>query len=621
LPAASGEPLAGFILYFSVFFPCVFSPDMTTKNLRGGNKYVPSILSGLLLGLSLPNFSYLPLGFLTWVWLVPLLLELRKTENFRDFFSKTLIALSTAFVTIMLWVVNATVIGFLIAVFVGIVVYSVPFLWLFLARQVAGWKAALWTFPIVWTAWEWLFHRTELSLGTIQHGVAADITLDAGGNIGIAGTHFHSSRFGIGGMPEQTINSYDRGDMFFARYDANGNFQYVKPIVGSGVEGINTFGGSHRLRAQDYIPITLTFANNSFYLTGDFRGMIALDCTTLSSEGARRAFIAKLNDEPSSCRIWNGSGWNGNVAPQNGDAAYLRYNGSQNAPLNLTNTALSSLTIGEGQRAQFNGDLTVNNQLSLLGGIIDAGANTLILPQSAVLQRHADSSNAKGYILGKLKKSFAAGAGENFTFPVGTANGYSPVNFGVVSSDNGALTVSAMQSAHPNSPSTIYGTNRYWTLTKIGNLSGNLTFNYLDTDVLNGNESLLRLFKYQSGTGLQLQLNAVINTNANTASLANVSSFSDWFLGAVLPTVAPVQVNGRIMTSAGRGISGVRVSLTDLNGNTRTALTNAFGYYRFADIAVGNYVLSVQTKRFEFTDNNRAINVQDEINDANFIAK
>jgi hypothetical protein len=116
-------------------------------------------------------------------------------------------------------------------------------------------------------------------------GVAADIALDAGGNIGIAGTHFHSSRFGIGGMPEQTINSYDRGDMFFARYDENGNFQYVKPIVGSGVEGINTFGGSHRLRAQDYIPITLTFANNSFYLTGDFRGMIALDCTTLSSEG------------------------------------------------------------------------------------------------------------------------------------------------------------------------------------------------------------------------------------------------------------------------------------------------------------------------------------------------
>jgi apolipoprotein N-acyltransferase len=32
----------------------------------------------------------------------------------------------------------------------------------------AGWKASLWTLPVVWTAWEWLFHRTELSLGTIQ---------------------------------------------------------------------------------------------------------------------------------------------------------------------------------------------------------------------------------------------------------------------------------------------------------------------------------------------------------------------------------------------------------------------------------------------------------------------
>jgi apolipoprotein N-acyltransferase len=76
---------------------------MISKNLRRGNKYVPSILSGLLLGLSLPNFSYLPLGFLAWVWLIPLLLELRETENFRAFFAKTLIAFAMAFVTIMLW--------------------------------------------------------------------------------------------------------------------------------------------------------------------------------------------------------------------------------------------------------------------------------------------------------------------------------------------------------------------------------------------------------------------------------------------------------------------------------------------------------------------------------------
>ncbi|MDQ4119923.1 MAG: apolipoprotein N-acyltransferase [Acidobacteriota bacterium] len=141
---------------------------MTEKNSSLSTKYVPVILSGLLLGLSLPNSPFLPLGFLAWVWLVPLLLELRNAVSFRAFFGKTLVALGVAFVTIMFWVTNATPLGFLIAVLVGIAVYSVPFLWLFAARRAIGWNSALWTLPVVWTGWEWLFHRSEISLGTIQ---------------------------------------------------------------------------------------------------------------------------------------------------------------------------------------------------------------------------------------------------------------------------------------------------------------------------------------------------------------------------------------------------------------------------------------------------------------------
>src|SRR5262245_13938422 len=52
-----------------------------------------------------------------------------------------------------------------------------------------------------------------------------------------------------------------------------------------------------------------------------------------------------------------------------------------------------------------------------------------------------------------------------------------------------------------------------------------------------------------------------------------------WTPAPLAPTAAPVTISGRVVNRYGRGISGVILSLTDAEGNSRRAITSAFGYY------------------------------------------
>lgn len=83
------------------------------------------------------------------------------------------------------------------------------------------------------------------------------------------------------------------------------------------------------------------------------------------------------------------------------------------------------------------------------------------------------------------------------------------------------------------------------------------------------------------------------------------------------PTAASVSVAGRILTSNRRGLSGARVYLTDQYGESKVAVTGAFGFYRFEDVEVGGtYTLSVLSKRYEFQP--RVVTVTEETENFNF---
>jgi hypothetical protein len=103
---------------------------------------------------------------------------------------------------------------------------------------------------------------------------------------------------------------------------------------------------------------------------------------------------------------------------------------------------------------------------------------------------------------------------------------------------------------------------------------------------------------------------------------ATVSSLSPFVIAEDLaPTAANVSVSGRVLSAQGHGIRNARVTLTDANGATRTAITSSFGYYRFDEVEVGQtYIVGVRSKRYQFSNQTQVVFVGDEITDLTFNA-
>ena len=106
-----------------------------------------------------------------------------------------------------------------------------------------------------------------------------------------------------------------------------------------------------------------------------------------------------------------------------------------------------------------------------------------------------------------------------------------------------------------------------------------------------------------------------ITTNGGGNSVA-----TNYSIMILPPTAASVSVGGRVLNVDRNGVFRAVVTLTDMNGETRTAITNPFGYYRFENISVGEtYILSVRSKRYQFAP--RVVSVVDELNDLDFTAE
>jgi CSLREA domain-containing protein len=199
-------------------------------------------------------------------------------------------------------------------------------------------------------------------------------------------------------------------------------------------------------------------------------------------------------------------------------------------PFEALNMSVQNLTVnrtGAGANVGLGAGMTVHGTLTLTSGTLTTGGFGLQLDSSATANR------TSGHVIGPLRKDFSGAA--NFTFMVGTANGYSPVDANVTGNTflaNTNLTVNAVEGQHPN----ISGTNalqRYWTLTENGNLQADLTFNWRGGapaagDVV-GTESSYKIFKY-TGSFTQFEPSSPVDTVDHKATLNGVSDFSDWTL-------------------------------------------------------------------------------------------
>jgi len=111
---------------------------------------------------------------------------------------------------------------------------------------------------------------------------------------------------------------------------------------------------------------------------------------------------------------------------------------------------------------------------------------------------------------------------------------------------------------------------------------------------------------------------ARIKVQCSTSCFFDISNANFTILTA---TAANVSLGGRVATAQGVGINNAVITLTDQNGNTRTARTGSFGNYRFNDLQAGQtYVLTVTRKGYSFDQSTQIINLDTDFAEANFIA-
>lgn len=467
-------------------------------------------------------------------------------------------------------------------------------------------------------------------------GSGKGLALDAAGRVYLIGAFFDGGTFGLDTPNEETLASFGGQDLFIARYDADGGFDWAKAIAGNGYSGtpVASLGNSENY----YFPFGIAYnpARGTMFIAGDFRIAAALDCLTLTTAGEEniKSYLAELSadTETTSCRIWNGlddldnnfdsiDNWNGGVLPVAGDSVYVPYTGNNfDAPdyNPSTDIPLSNLTVTDDRILTLGRNLTVNGRLDLLGGFIDAESFPLLLGEAA-----QSLSTNDGLILGRVQKQFAAGNTGAFTFPVGTADSegfaeYSPVTLSNIAG-MGGFSVTANRGVYPNAATNLPANRaaRWWNLTNGGLTKADLTFQYVEGDITAGDENSYRAFRIPTGGGTATPIGSSINTTTKTVTAPNVTGFSDWTLAQPMAsTAATVSVSGTVTTGK-RGVAGARVSFTDANGITRTARTNAFGYYRFSGVEIGQiYVFSISSKRYSFAP--RVVTVTADLTDLNF---
>jgi len=94
------------------------------------------------------------------------------------------------------------------------------------------------------------------------------------------------------------------------------------------------------------------------------------------------------------------------------------------------------------------------------------------------------------------------------------------------------------------------------------------------------------------------------------------------FCYSLAPTSASAMLSGRIRDVNGKSISRTTVTLTKLStGETLTTRTNLFGRYIFEDLATAqDYLITVNSRRYEFTPNSKVVNLNQDLTSTDFTA-
>jgi hypothetical protein len=279
------------------------------------------------------------------------------------------------------------------------------------------------------------------------------------------------------------------------------------------------------------------------------------------------------------------------------------------------------------------GDVTITNTLTLTGKV-DTGGNTITINCGASIV----GAGAGNYVIGNLKEMMCAPG--TYAFPVGTANGYSPVTTNTTAvggGGNDSLAIRAVQGYYGQNGEVpvlnANGLQRYWDLNETGSVTVDLTFNYLPGDVIGGgtgyriiriNGTAAASFRNDPACPGTPGVSPCVNIATNSAFISGIGNFSKWTLGQQLaPTATGASIGGRILDAGSKPIANAMVMLTG-GGLTEPVLvqTGPFGYYQFEGLPVGQiYVVTVRSGRHTFAEPTRAIDLSGNVTGADFVSE
>ncbi len=110
--------------------------------------------------------------------------------------------------------------------------------------------------------------------------------------------------------------------------------------------------------------------------------------------------------------------------------------------------------------------------------------------------------------------------------------------------------------------------------------------------------------------------NVIVDPNNRYGESSETNNTAQTIQTPVIAASATATVSGRVLTSDGRGLRNASVTMTDSQGNLRSATTSSFGTFLFDNVTTGStYTFRVQSRLFRFGTQSVLINVNQTLPD------
>ncbi|MBC7796552.1 MAG: hypothetical protein H7Z37_06750 [Pyrinomonadaceae bacterium] len=274
------------------------------------------------------------------------------------------------------------------------------------------------------------------------------------------------------------------------------------------------------------------------------------------------------------------------------------------------NNVIGGINVGDGNVISFNGDgTTVPTLFGEAGIAVFAGATNNPIYGNGIV-----SNTGAGIDLGI---SDADGVTANDPLDVDSGNGNNLQNFPSLTSASSSSTTTTIGGTLDSTASTTFRVEFFSSVAADagGNGEGRVFLGSTNVTTNVAGNATISFVSQIRVSGGQVVTATATNPNGDTSEFSNAQTVT----GAV--TAAGVSVSGSARTAQGKRIRNAQITMTSIEGNVRTTFTNAFGNFKFTDVAAGQtHVFSIRSKTYTFEQPSQVVNLSEDVDNLDFIA-